>query len=67
MAPTIEEKENELNVELQKVVDEHNAALKIKNQAFERFVEIQASLKTLRELKGEEEPAVPVETEIAPE
>ena len=67
MAPTIEEKENELNVELQKVVDEHNAALKIKNEAFERFVEIQASLKTLRELKGEEEPAVPVETEIAPE
>ena len=67
MAPTIEEKENELNVEIQKVVDEHNAALKIKNEAFERFVEIQASLKTLRELKGEEEPAVPVETEIAPE
>ena len=67
MAPTIEEKENELNVELQKVVDEHNAALKIKNEAFERFVEIQAALKTLRELKGEEEPAVPVETEIAPE
>ena len=67
MAPTIEEKENELNVELQTVVDEHNAALKIKNEAFERFVEIQASLKTLRELKGEEEPAVPVETEIAPE
>ena len=51
MAPTIEEKENELNVELQKVVDEHNAALKIKNEAFERFVEIQASLKLLESSK----------------
>tara|TARA_R100001594_G_scaffold83751_3_gene118329 strand:- start:2227 stop:2418 length:192 start_codon:yes stop_codon:yes gene_type:complete len=63
MAPTIEEKENELNVELQTVVDEHNAALKIKNEKYARFVELQASLKTLQELKGE--PAV--ETEVVTE
>ena len=67
MAPTIEEKENALNVELQTVVDEHNAALKIKNERFARFTEIQASLKTLQELKGEEEAAATAKTEVVTE
>ena len=70
MAPTIgfiEEKENELRAELQTVVDEHNEALKIKNERFARFTEIQASLKTLLELKGEEEAAVTTETEVVTE
>ena len=64
MAPTIgfiEEKENELRAELQTVVDEHNAALKIKNEKYTRFTELQASLKTLLELKGEDETT---ETEV---
>ena len=64
MAPTIEEKENELNVELQTVVDEHNEALRIKNEKFTRFTELQASLKTLLELKGEDETT---ETEVVTE
>ena len=65
MAPTIEEKIAELTAELQIVVDEHNEALKIKNEKFVRFTEIQASLITLQELKGKEE--APVETEVVTE
>ena len=67
MAPTIgfiEEKENELRAELQTVVDEHNEALKIKNEKYTRFTELQASLKTLLELKGENETT---ETEVVTE
>ena len=67
MAPTIgfiEEKENELRAELQTVVDEHNEALRIKNEKFTRFTELQASLKTLLELKGENETT---ETEVVTE
>ena len=67
MAPTIgfiEEKENELRAELQTVVDEHNEALRIKNEKFTRFTELQASLKTLLELKGEDETT---ETEVVTE
>ena len=68
MAPTIgflEEKIAELTTELQTVVDEHNEALKIKNEKFARFTEIQASLRTLQELKEKEES--PVETEVVTE
>ena len=67
MAPTIgfiEEKENELRAELQTVVDEHNEALKIKNEKYTRFTELQASLRTLQELKGENETT---ETEVVTE
>ena len=67
MAPTIgfiEEKENELRAELQTVVDEHNEALRIKNEKFTRFTELQASLKTLLEIKGENETT---ETEVVTE
>ena len=67
MAPTIgfiEEKENELRAELQTVVDEHNEALRIKNEKFTRFTELQASLKPLLELKGENETT---ETEVVTE
>ena len=67
MAPTIgfiEEKENELRAELQTVVDEHNEALKIKNEIYTRFTELQASLRTLQELKGENETT---ETEVGTE
>jgi hypothetical protein len=46
-------------------VDEHNEALKIKNERFARFTEIQASLKTLQELKEKED--TPVETEVVTE
>ena len=67
MAPTIgfiEEKENELRAELQTVVDEHNEALRIKNEKYTRFTELQASLRTLQELKGENETT---ETEVVTE
>ena len=68
MAPTIgflEEKVAELTAELQTVVDEHNEALKTKNEKFARFTEIQASLKTLQELKEQE--STPVGTEVVTE
>ena len=67
MAPTIgflEEKVAELTAELQTVVDEHNEALRIKNEKYTRFAEIQASLKTLVELEAAEETT---ETEVVTE
>ena len=48
------EKIEEVNAELQQVADAHNKLLEQKNAAFQRFTELQGSLKTLQELQETE-------------
>ena len=45
----------EVQAELEKVADQHNQLLEQKNAAFQRFTELQGSLKTLQELQEEED------------
>ena len=49
------EKIEEVNAELQEVADAHNKLLEQKNAAFQRFTELQGSLKTLQELQEAED------------
>ena len=49
------EKIEEVNAELQQVADAHNKLLEQKNAAFQRFTELQGSLKTLQELQEAED------------
>tara|TARA_R100000781_G_scaffold41766_1_gene28801 strand:- start:424 stop:603 length:180 start_codon:yes stop_codon:yes gene_type:complete len=49
------EKIEEVQAELQQVVDEHNKLLEQKNAAYQRFTELQGSLKTLKELQETED------------
>ena len=49
------EKIEEVNAELQQVADAHNKLLEQKNAAFQRFTELQGSLKTLQELQETED------------
>ena len=49
------EKIEEVNAELQEVADAHNKLLEQKNAAFQRFTELQGSLKTLQELQETED------------
>ena len=49
------EKIEEVKAELQQVVDEHNKLLEQKNAAYQRFTELQGSLKTLKELQETED------------
>ena len=51
---TIEEKIKELQAELQRNVEEHNAHLAQKDAKLRRIIELEASLKTLNELNQEE-------------
>lgn len=48
------EKINEVQAELQQVIDAHNQLLEQKNAAFQRFTELQGSLKTLKELQEDD-------------
>jgi ElaB/YqjD/DUF883 family membrane-anchored ribosome-binding protein len=48
------EKIEEVQAELQQVVDEHNKLLEQKNAAYQRFTELQGSLKTLKELQEDD-------------
>ena len=49
------EKIEEVQAELQQVADAHNKLLEQKNAAFQRFTELQGSLKTLQELQETED------------
>ena len=49
------EKIEEIQAELQQVADAHNKLLEQKNAAFQRFTELQGSLKTLQELQETED------------
>ncbi len=49
------EKIEEVNAELQQVVEAHNKLLEQKNTAFQRYTELQGSLKTLKELQEVED------------
>ena len=49
------EKIEEVNAELQQVADAHNKLLEQKNAAFQRYTELQGSLKTLQELQEAED------------
>jgi len=49
------EKIEEVNAELQQVAEAHNQLLEQKNAAFQRFTELQGSLKTLKELQEVED------------
>ena len=51
----IQEKIEEVQAELQQVADAHNKLLEQKNAAFQRFTELQGSLKTLQELQETED------------
>ena len=51
----ISEKIEIVEAELQKVADAHNKLLEQKNAAFQRFTELQGSLKTLQELQETED------------
>tara|TARA_R100000458_G_scaffold56923_1_gene62403 strand:+ start:3377 stop:3556 length:180 start_codon:yes stop_codon:yes gene_type:complete len=53
---TIQEKIEELQKELQKTIEEHNAFVAQRDAKIRRIIEIEASLKTLNELNKEEEP-----------
>ena len=48
------EKIEEVQAELQQVVDEHNKLLEQKNAAYQRFTELQGSLKNLKELQEDD-------------
>ena len=51
MTHHISEKIEEVKAELKQVADEHNKLGEQKNAAFQRFTELQGSLKTLQELQ----------------
>ena len=53
MTKTIQEKREELQAELQILVDVYNETLTLQNQRKQRFVELQATIKTLQELDGD--------------
>tara|TARA_R100000458_G_C8198835_1_gene190007 strand:- start:435 stop:611 length:177 start_codon:yes stop_codon:yes gene_type:complete len=48
---TIQEKIEEVQTELEKIVQVHNQLAEQKNAAAQRFTELQGSLKTLNELQ----------------
>jgi len=48
---TIQEKIEEVQFEIQKVVETHNQLVEQKNAATQRFTELQGALKTLNELQ----------------
>ena len=51
----LQAKLEEVNAELQQVAEEHNKLLEQKNAAWQRFTELQGSLKTLNELQETED------------
>ena len=63
----IAEKKAAVIAELEVVVKEHNEALELKNIKFNKYKELQASLKTLVELEVEAESEETTETEVVTE
>jgi len=53
MTETIQAKKEELQAELQILVDVYNETLTLQNKRKQRFVELQATIKTLQELDGD--------------
>tara|TARA_R100000008_G_scaffold78639_1_gene59740 strand:+ start:375 stop:554 length:180 start_codon:yes stop_codon:yes gene_type:complete len=51
----IQEKIEEVQAELQQVVDAHNKLSEQRNVVYQRFTELQGSLKTLKELQEVED------------
>ena len=53
--PHVLEKIEEVQAELQQVVDAHNKLSEQRNVVYQRFTELQGSLKTLKELQEAED------------
>ena len=53
MTDTIQTKKEELQAELQILVDVYNETITLQNKRKQRFVELQATIKTLQELDGD--------------
>jgi Asp-tRNA(Asn)/Glu-tRNA(Gln) amidotransferase A subunit family amidase len=55
MTHQLKDKIAQVQAELQEVVDQHNQALKVKNEKYNKFLELQGALKALKEVDHDDQ------------
>ena len=55
MTHQLKDKIAQVQAELQEVVDQHNQALKVKNENYNKFLELQGALQALKEVDHDDQ------------